>query len=214
MATATSTFALDCPTRTTWPSHWRRIGSPGDARSKTKVSRTGSPGANHWFVSKKTPERLTSRVMPVPSSSSTGMAIGKRTAWRRSVNPGELWVCMRQLYRLHPALTIYRKIYFCISFDIYRPVNSKRRTGQGRWRGYIRFRMAERLTSEKYRPSRNCLEVGVRQNGQRDREEACEAEYDPERSKFEVLQRVEDQRSPLVWAYRASSNRPSRRSFS
>jgi hypothetical protein len=111
------------------------------------------------------------------------MAIGKRTAWRRSLNRGGLRVCIPQLYCLGPASTIYRRIYFCISFDIYPRGNPKRRTGQGRRRGDIRLRMAKALTSLEYRPSGACLEGRVRQIGQRDPEGGWAVEYDPTRSK-------------------------------
>ena len=66
IATATPILLSNRVTRTTRPSHWRRTGRPGDARSSTMTKLICSPGANDWSVSKKTPERLTSRVMPSP----------------------------------------------------------------------------------------------------------------------------------------------------
>src|SRR5574341_182947 len=50
----------------------------------TSVIRTCSPTTRQRSVSKYTPERLTSLVRPVPPSSSTGIAMGRRGACRRS----------------------------------------------------------------------------------------------------------------------------------
>jgi hypothetical protein len=61
---------------------------PGSVGSSARVNRMGSPVEKTWSVSKKTPEVLMFRVMPVPCSRSIGSAIGNRDARRRSTVPG------------------------------------------------------------------------------------------------------------------------------
>lgn len=103
-------------TRTTCPSHLRRIGRLQDLPSNTRVKLISSLGENSWSVSKYSPERLTSRVMPVPSFSSTGSAIGSRIARRLSVRFGALSVIMSHNLMTFPKAHNSPKDIICYSF--------------------------------------------------------------------------------------------------
>lgn len=116
MVAATPAFPLLGSTRTTCPSHLRRIGRLQDLPSNTKVKIIGPLKENGCSVSKNTPKRLTSRVMPAPSSSCTGSVIGSRIARRLSVRFGLLSVIMSHILVTFPKAHNSPKDIFCYSF--------------------------------------------------------------------------------------------------
>src|SRR5574341_1268057 len=84
MATATCSLLPKRRTRTTCPRQRTRSGPRGSTCSRKRQRVIDEPRARETSVSKRTPEQLTSRVIPFPDSSSTDKATGMRGVWRLS----------------------------------------------------------------------------------------------------------------------------------